>query len=69
MGLPRVAELFEARRPKEAAEIARIDGAIQVGGFVRDKRQILIRDTENNVTEEHLLPAEKQIAASSKAST
>jgi len=61
-GLPRVAELFEARRPKEAAEIARIDGAIQVGGFVRDKRQILIRDTENNVTEEHLLPAEKQIA-------
>lgn len=61
-GLPRVAELFEARRPKEAAEIARIDGAIQVGGFVRDKRQILIRDTENNVTEEHLLPAEKQLA-------
>ena len=31
-GLPRVAELFEARRPKDAAEIAKIDGIVEIGG-------------------------------------
>ncbi|MBV9391888.1 MAG: DNA-directed RNA polymerase subunit beta', partial [Verrucomicrobia bacterium] len=31
-GLPRVAELFEARRPKDAAEIAKIDGVVEFGG-------------------------------------
>src|SRR6266403_605011 len=33
-GLPRVAELFEARRPKDAAEIAKIDGVVEMGGTV-----------------------------------
>src|SRR3954454_5665830 len=38
-GLPRVAELFEARRPKDAAEIAKIDGVVEMGGTVRGKRR------------------------------
>ncbi|HWZ93903.1 MAG TPA: DNA-directed RNA polymerase subunit beta', partial [Opitutaceae bacterium] len=38
-GLPRVAELFEARRPKDAAEMARIDGIVSFEGTVRGKRK------------------------------
>src|SRR3954469_12248974 len=41
-GLPRVAELFEARRPKDAAEIAKIDGIVEIGGTVRGKRKIIV---------------------------
>src|SRR5678816_3619679 len=37
-GLPRVAELFEARRPKDAAEISKIDGVVDFGPSVRGKR-------------------------------
>ena len=37
-GLPRVAELFEARRPKDAAEMAKIDGIVSLDGTVRGKR-------------------------------
>ena len=40
-GLPRVAELFEARRPKDAAEIAKIDGVVDIGGTVRAKRRVI----------------------------
>jgi len=43
-GLPRVAELFEARRPKDAAEIAKIDGLVEFGGTVRGKRRLILRD-------------------------
>jgi DNA-directed RNA polymerase subunit beta' len=60
-GLPRVAELFEARRPKEAAEIARIDGLIELGKVNKGKRSLVIRDPENNSMEEHLIPAAKHI--------
>lgn len=60
-GLPRVAELFEARRPKEAAEIARIDGIIELGKVNKGKRSLVIRDPENNSMEEHLIPAAKHI--------
>ena len=60
-GLPRVAELFEARRPKEAAEIAKIDGIIELGQVTKGKRLLMIRDPENNTVEEHLIPASKHI--------
>ena len=60
-GLPRVAELFEARRPKEAAEIAKIDGIIELGQLTKGKRLLMIRDPENNTVEEHLIPASKHI--------
>ena len=52
-GLPRVAELFEARTPKEIAEIARIDGVVELGKMSRGRRQLLIRDTETGAVEEH----------------
>jgi len=41
-GLPRVAELFEARRPKDAAEISKIDGLVDFGASVRGKRCVLV---------------------------
>src|SRR5207244_2489515 len=43
-GLPRVAELFEARRPKDASEISKIDGLVDFGPSVRGKRTILIKE-------------------------
>jgi DNA-directed RNA polymerase subunit beta' len=60
-GLPRVAELFEARRPKDAAEIAKIDGVVEIGGTVRGKRKIIVTDTETGGEEEHLVPMNKHI--------
>jgi DNA-directed RNA polymerase subunit beta' len=60
-GLPRVAELFEARRPKDAAEISKIDGVVDFGPTVRGKRCILIRDPKTGVEEEHLLPIGKHV--------
>jgi DNA-directed RNA polymerase subunit beta' len=60
-GLPRVAELFEARRPKEAAEIAKIDGLVEFGGTVRGKRRLILRDPVTGQEEEHLIPLNKHI--------
>jgi DNA-directed RNA polymerase subunit beta' len=60
-GLPRVAELFEARRPKDAAEIAKIDGAVDIGGTVRGKRRVIVRDADTGAEEEHLVPLSKHI--------
>jgi DNA-directed RNA polymerase subunit beta' len=60
-GLPRVAELFEARRPREAAEIAKIDGIVEFEGSVRGKRRILVRDAITGETEEHLIPLGKHV--------
>jgi DNA-directed RNA polymerase subunit beta' len=60
-GLPRVAELFEARRPKDAAEIAKIDGIVDIGGTVRGKRRVIVRDQETGAEEEHLVPLSKHI--------
>jgi DNA-directed RNA polymerase subunit beta' len=60
-GLPRVAELFEARRPKDAAEIAKIDGVVDFSGTVRGKRRILVKDPKTAAEEEHLIPHSKHI--------
>jgi DNA-directed RNA polymerase subunit beta' len=60
-GLPRVAELFEARRPKDAAEIAKIDGVVSLGKVVKGKRQLVVKDPDNQAVEEHLIPASKHI--------
>ncbi len=60
-GLPRVAELFEARRPKDASEIAKIDGTVEIGGTVRGKRKIIVTDAETGAEEEHLVPMQKHI--------
>ena len=60
-GLPRVAELFEARRPKDASEIAKIDGIVDIGGTVRGKRRVIVRDAATGAEEEHLVPLSKHI--------
>jgi DNA-directed RNA polymerase subunit beta' len=60
-GLPRVAELFEARKPKDSAEIAKIDGVVEIGGTVRGKRKIIVTDPESGNSEEHLTQLNKHI--------
>ncbi len=60
-GLPRVAELFEARRPKDAAEIAKIDGIVEFGGTVRGKRSLVLKDPDTGAEEEHLISLTKHI--------
>ena len=41
-GLPRVAELFEARKPSEQATISEISGKVKFGGFVKGMRQVFV---------------------------
>ncbi|HEX2579221.1 MAG TPA: DNA-directed RNA polymerase subunit beta', partial [Rhabdochlamydiaceae bacterium] len=60
-GLPRVAELFEARRPKDAAEIAKIDGIVDFRGVQKNKRIVVVRDEESGMEEEHLIPLTKHL--------
>jgi len=60
-GLPRVAELVEARRPKEAAEIAKIVGIVELGGIAKGKRQLIVRDLATGTEEEHLIPMSKHV--------
>jgi DNA-directed RNA polymerase subunit beta' len=60
-GLPRVAELFEARHPKDAAEISRIDGIVEFGEPSKGKRRLIVRDPETGVQEEHLIPFGKHL--------
>ncbi|MDR0445370.1 MAG: DNA-directed RNA polymerase subunit beta' [Puniceicoccales bacterium] len=57
-GLSRIVELFEARRPKEAAEMAKIDGVVSFGGPVRSKKRLWVTDNESGHREEHLISRE-----------
>ncbi len=54
-GLPRVVELFEARRPKEPAIITEIDGVIEYGPITKGLRKIIVRSGDNEVRE-YLIP-------------
>lgn len=60
-GLPRVAELFEARRPRDAAEIAKIDGVIDFRGVQKSKRIVVVKDEDTGLEEEHLIPMTKHL--------
>ncbi|RMD93554.1 MAG: DNA-directed RNA polymerase subunit beta', partial [Alphaproteobacteria bacterium] len=61
-GLPRVAELFEARRPKDHAIIAEIDGHVRFGRDYKNKRRITIEPVEEGVEPvEYMLPKGKHI--------
>ena len=55
-GLPRVVELFEARRPRETAVISEIDGTVQHGGIVKGLRKILVVPDEGGDAREYSLP-------------
>jgi len=60
-GLPRVAELFEARKPREHATISEIDGVVEFAGFVKGMRKIVIR-ADDGETKEYLIPRGKHIS-------
>ncbi|GGB22879.1 DNA-directed RNA polymerase subunit beta' [Allosediminivita pacifica] len=61
-GLPRVAELFEARRPKDHAIIAEIDGYVRFGKDYKNKRRITIDPAdENQEPKEYMIPKGKHI--------
>ncbi len=59
-GLPRVAELFEARRPKECAVISEIGGAVEFAGFSKGMRKIVVRN-ELGDERNYLIPRGKHI--------
>ncbi len=61
-GLPRVAELFEARRPKDHAVIAEIDGYIRFGRDYKNKRRIAIEPADDSMEPvEYMVPKGKHI--------
>ncbi len=59
-GLPRVAELFEARRPRDAATVTEIDGMVEFRGTTRGMRRIVIKG-EGGVEKEYLIPHGKHV--------
>jgi DNA-directed RNA polymerase subunit beta' len=58
-GLPRVAELFEARHPKNPAIISEIDGRVEIAGTKKGKRQIIVRGEHQ--TMEYNIPRGKHL--------
>ena len=59
-GLPRVAELFEARRPKEPAVISEIDGTVAFGGLVRGNRELKVSSMDGE-EKKYLVPYGKHL--------
>ncbi len=59
-GLPRVADLFEARKPKEPAILAECTGVVSFGKDTKGKQRLLITDKDGNVHEE-LIPKWRQV--------
>ncbi|AJC50417.1 DNA-directed RNA polymerase subunit beta' [Coxiella endosymbiont of Amblyomma americanum] len=55
-GLPRVADLFEARRPKDAAVLAEISGIVSFGKDTKDKDRLIITTLDGSTTHEELIP-------------
>ena len=60
-GLPRVAELFEARKPKEYALISDIDGAVEFGKDLKGKRKVVIRPDVGE-PKEYMIPKGKHVS-------
>ncbi|WP_460178063.1 DNA-directed RNA polymerase subunit beta' [Thermodesulfovibrio hydrogeniphilus] len=58
-GLPRVAELFEARRPKESAIVSEIDGIVEFKGIQKGSRVIVVRGADE--TREYQIPKGKHV--------
>jgi DNA-directed RNA polymerase subunit beta' len=65
-GLPRVAELFEARRPKDAAIISDIDGRVEFGKDYKAKRRVIVKadpvGDEAGLEREYLVPKGKHVS-------
>jgi len=60
-GLPRVAELFEARIPKEPSIISEIDGQVSFGKDVKRKQKVIITPEHRGESKEYLIPRGKHI--------
>ena len=62
-GLPRVAELFEARRPKDFAIMSEIDGQVEFGKDYKQKRRLIVKPTDGKgEPKEYLIPKGKHVA-------
>ncbi|MDE2464968.1 MAG: DNA-directed RNA polymerase subunit beta' [Alphaproteobacteria bacterium] len=62
-GLPRVAELFEARKPKECAVLAEVDGFVEFGKDYKNKRRIIVRPKDERLEPvEYLIPKGKHVS-------
>ena len=59
-GLPRVSEIFEARRPKDPAVMSEIDGIVELGEKKRGKRTIIVKG-ESGMEVDHLVPRGKHL--------
>ncbi len=59
-GLPRVAELFEARRPHDPAVVTEIDGIVEFGKIVRGQQQLIVKGDEDE-HREYLIPHGKHL--------
>ncbi|MBI5049469.1 MAG: DNA-directed RNA polymerase subunit beta' [Nitrospirae bacterium] len=59
-GLPRVAELFEARKPKEQAIVSEIDGVVEFRGFRKGMRVVVVKGGAD--TREYLIPKGKHVS-------
>ena len=57
-GLPRVAELFEARTPKDSSTLSELDGTIEIGDTVKNKRKIIVTG-EDGTVKEYSIPVSK----------
>ena len=55
-GLPRVVELFEARKPKEPAVITEIDGVVQFGEVTKGLRKVVVTSNETSESREYSVP-------------
>ena len=60
-GLPRVTEIFEARKPKDPAVLAEIDGLVSLGDKKRGKRTLIVTNEESGMEAEHLVPPGKRL--------
>jgi len=61
-GLPRVAELFEARSPKDAGVLAEVTGIVSFGKDTKGKQRLVITDLED-ISHEYLIPKDKHVMA------
>jgi DNA-directed RNA polymerase subunit beta' len=59
-GLPRVTEIFEARKPKDPAVVSEIDGVVELGEKKRGKRILRVK-AEGAIEKEHLIPQGKHL--------
>jgi DNA-directed RNA polymerase beta' subunit len=60
-GLPRVTELFEARKPKDLAQLSEIDGIISFGKTIRGKKRVVVTNSFTEQVREYLIDKNRQI--------